>query len=165
MWHCRPSVLLANDDKNNLAGAIRVQWGWDWAFSKISWTLMMPLITSLNLWGCTSGGLYVPYIYLIFTFMPGESYHRRLRSLLYLCYVFWMLINSLVCWHLHWFGWQGNFKEIEELKLYFPVWNVNQLSGYDIDSTKQIFREIPFFMSLFQGQIHPKYIYRERESA
>ena len=31
--------------------------------------------------------------------MPGESYRRRLRSLLlYLCYVFRALINSLVCW-------------------------------------------------------------------
>ena len=30
--------------------------------------------------------------------MPGESYYRRLRSLLYLCYVFRTLINSLVCW-------------------------------------------------------------------
>ena len=30
--------------------------------------------------------------------MPGESYRRRLRSLLlYLCYVFRALINSLVC--------------------------------------------------------------------
>ena len=29
---------------------------------------------------------------------PGESYHRQLRSLLlYLCYVFWALINSFVC--------------------------------------------------------------------
>ena len=31
--------------------------------------------------------------------MPGESNHRRLWSLLlYLCYLFWALINSLVCW-------------------------------------------------------------------
>ena len=40
----------------------------------------------------TSGGVYVPC-------MPGESDHRRLRSLLLcLCYVFGSLINSLVCW-------------------------------------------------------------------
>jgi len=39
------------------------------------------------------------FIYLVFTPMPGKSYCRRLRSLLlYLCYVFWALINSLVCW-------------------------------------------------------------------
>ena len=37
-------------------------------------------------------------MYLVFTRMPGESYRRRLRSLLlYLCYVFRALINSLVC--------------------------------------------------------------------
>ena len=38
-------------------------------------------------------------MYLVFTRMPGESYWRWLRSLL-LCssYVFWALINSLVCW-------------------------------------------------------------------
>ena len=42
--------------------------------------------------GCTSstGGVYVPCIY--------ESYRRRLRSLLYLCYIFRALINSLVWW-------------------------------------------------------------------
>ena len=35
-------------------------------------------------------------MYLVFTRMPGESYRRRLRSLLlYLCYVFLELINSL----------------------------------------------------------------------
>ena len=40
----------------------------------------------------------VEFISLVFTCIPGESYHRRLRSLLlYLCYVFWALINSLVC--------------------------------------------------------------------
>ena len=38
-------------------------------------------------------------MYLVFTRMPGDSYRRRLRSLLlYLCYVFRALINSLVCW-------------------------------------------------------------------
>ena len=36
-------------------------------------------------------------MYLVFTPMPGESYRRRLRPLLvYLCYVFQALINSLV---------------------------------------------------------------------
>ena len=39
----------------------------------------------------------VEFIYLASTCMPGESYHRRLRSLLlYLCYIFQVLINSLV---------------------------------------------------------------------
>ena len=41
----------------------------------------------------------VEFMYLVFTRMPGESYRRRLRSLLLcLCYVFWALVNSLVCW-------------------------------------------------------------------
>ena len=38
------------------------------------------------------------FIYLVFTRMPGESYRRRLRSLLLcLCDVFRALMNSLVC--------------------------------------------------------------------
>ena len=41
----------------------------------------------------------VEFMYLVFTRLPGESYRRRLRSLLlYLSYVFRALINSLVCW-------------------------------------------------------------------
>ena len=40
----------------------------------------------------------VEFMYFILTRMPGESYRRRLRSLLlYLPYVFRALINSLVC--------------------------------------------------------------------
>ena len=40
----------------------------------------------------------VEFMHLVFARMPGESYRRRLRSLL-LCesYVFRVLINSLVC--------------------------------------------------------------------
>ena len=39
-------------------------------------------------------------MYLVFTRMPGKGYRRRRRSLLlYLCYVFRALINSLVCWY------------------------------------------------------------------
>ena len=39
----------------------------------------------------------VAFMYLVFTHMPDESYRRWLRSLLlYLCYLFWALINSLV---------------------------------------------------------------------
>ena len=41
----------------------------------------------------------VEFTYLVFTCMPGDSYRRRLQSLLLcLCYVFRALINSLVCW-------------------------------------------------------------------
>ena len=40
----------------------------------------------------------VEFLYLVFTRMPGESYRRRLRSLLFcLCYVFRALITSPVC--------------------------------------------------------------------
>ena len=39
----------------------------------------------------------VEFMYLVFTRTPDESYRGRLRSLLYLCYVFRALINSLVC--------------------------------------------------------------------
>ena len=66
-------------------------------------------------WGCTSGGVYVPCIYTrakwneavplvefmypVFTHVLGESYRRRRKSLLlYLCYVYRALINSLVFW-------------------------------------------------------------------
>jgi len=40
----------------------------------------------------------VEFMCIVFTRMPGESYRRRLRSLLvYWCDVFRELINSLVC--------------------------------------------------------------------
>ena len=38
----------------------------------------------------------VEFMYLVFTRMQSESYRRRLRSLLYLCCIFRVLINSLV---------------------------------------------------------------------
>ena len=58
-------------------------------------SLAVPLFPTDSKWGRTSGGVYVP---CESTRMPGESYRRRLRSLLlYLCYVFRALINSLVC--------------------------------------------------------------------
>ena len=57
---------------------------------------------------CTSDGIYVPciiahmdvplveFMYLVFTHVPGESYSRRLRSLLlYSCDVIRALINPL----------------------------------------------------------------------
>ena len=44
--------------------------------------------------------LRVEFMYLLFTCVPCESYRRRLRSLLYFCYVFRALINSLV-WRLN----------------------------------------------------------------
>ena len=50
--------------------------------------------------GCTPG---VEFMYLVFTYMPGESYGRRLRSLLLcLCDVIRAQINSFVyCFHFY----------------------------------------------------------------
>ena len=46
----------------------------------------------------TERGCKLEVMYLAFTHMPGESYRRRFRSLLlYLCYVYRELVNSLVC--------------------------------------------------------------------
>ena len=43
---------------------------------------------------CTKDVTVLEFIYLVFTRMPGERYHRRLRSLLlYFCYVFRAPIN------------------------------------------------------------------------
>ena len=40
----------------------------------------------------------VEFMFLAFMRMPGENYHRQLRSLLlYLCYVFQVLINLPLC--------------------------------------------------------------------
>ena len=51
---------------------------------------------------CTDNLLLVEFMYFVFICMPiamCESYCRRLGSLwLNLCDVFWVLINSLVCW-------------------------------------------------------------------
>ena len=47
------------------------------------------------------GAPLVEFMCLVFTRIPGESYRRRLRSLLCVCDVFRALINSLVyccCW-------------------------------------------------------------------
>ena len=68
------------------------------------------IYTHANVPRTATDGVYVPciythanvplveFMYLAFTRVPGESYRRRLSYLLlYLCYVFRSLINSLVC--------------------------------------------------------------------
>ena len=67
----------------------------------------METCTALT-WKHLNGGCTLEYVSLVefmclaFTRMPGESYRRRLRSLLlYLCYIFWVIINSLLCWQKH----------------------------------------------------------------
>ena len=72
---------------------------WQWLSPGITPPEVYPHIyiyIYIIIWGCTSGGVYVP---CIITQMPGESYHRQLGSLLLCsCDVFWALINCLVCW-------------------------------------------------------------------
>ena len=54
--------------------------------------------TTTKTWVASNGDVpLVEFMYLVFTRMPGESYRRRLRSLV-LCYMFRALTNSLVCW-------------------------------------------------------------------
>ena len=54
-------------------------------------------LCTLYLHACKKDVPLVEFMYLVFTRMPGESYRRQLRSLLlYLCYIFRALINSLV---------------------------------------------------------------------
>ena len=58
-------------------------------------TVYINFIYTLHLHACQVK-VTIGDIYLAFTCMPGESYHRWLRSLLlYLCYIFQVLINSL----------------------------------------------------------------------
>ena len=46
--------------------------------------------------GCTSGRVYVPCFYTHARWELQQA--TQVTLLLYLCYVFWVLINSLVCW-------------------------------------------------------------------
>ena len=53
------------------------------------------------------------FMYLVFTRMPGDSYHMRLRSLLWcLCHVFKTPINSLVL-ILHEFSGPGSISDCD----------------------------------------------------
>ena len=53
-------------------------------------------------WKTPKGVPLVAFMYLVFTHMPGESDRRQFWSLLrYLSYIFWALINSLLCWFWH----------------------------------------------------------------
>ena len=57
--------------------------------------------SDVPLYICTCMRMYmylVEFMYLVFTCMPGKSYHRQLGSLLLsLCYRFQVLINSFKC--------------------------------------------------------------------
>ena len=58
--------------------------------------------------------IYLPlveFMYLVFIWMPGESYRRPLRSLLLCLYdVLQALINSLVCWYITDINFKLHFK-------------------------------------------------------
>ena len=80
------SILTINLARSGLPKPARIK-------CKLSRSSVIPIV----IW-CEDGPL-VEFMHFVFTRMPGESYRRRLRSLL-LCLrdVFRPLINSLVCW-------------------------------------------------------------------
>ena len=92
----------------HLPSLLRCQWAFRCTRLSLGITICGWLGSKHQLTNCTRqrrpnkrGCTLVEFMYLVFTRMPGESYSRRLRSLLsYLCYV--ALINSLVsllqCW-------------------------------------------------------------------
>ena len=74
-------------------------------------------------------------MYLVFTCMPGESYHRWLWSLvLYLRYVFQALINSLICW--------SNLISCHHLLLYWVVPCMDQIAYYRLSSSVSLYAQL-----------------------
>ena len=72
------------------------------------------LVTWLVTCNLTCNLRVVEFMYLIFTCMPCESYRRRLWSLvLCMCYMFCMLINSLVCGF--WCNWDVLYGQCEQM--------------------------------------------------
>ena len=82
------------------------------------------------------GGIYI-LIYLVFTRMPGESYCRRLRSLLLcLCNVIGALINSPLCWLRQ----QQKQKSLRFIIFDYLVWSwprTSQAGAGDIEEIMQ----------------------------
>ena len=77
----------------------------------------------------------VEFMYLVFTCMPGKSYRRQLGSLLlYLCYRFQVLINSLKCVDSAQALWASFcFRFFTLIKIYIPTHQLRQLcSSSDI---------------------------------
>ena len=79
---------------------------WAWKWKKMWKYLSLPASFTCSIHTSTKWSTFLLQIwiylwwskYLVFTCMPGERHRRWLRSLLlYLCYVFWALINFLVC--------------------------------------------------------------------
>ena len=68
--------------------------------SKRDWLMDSCYAFEWHIWKIMFGVVpLMEFMYLLFTRMSGESYRRWLRSLLYMCYIFRALINSLVCCH------------------------------------------------------------------
>ena len=93
--HSIPYIAIINDGNNSIVSEKMSMYLW----RSIS-TLYLHARQARATIG-DSGLCHVPlaeFMYLVFTRTPGESYRRRLRSLLLcLCEVFRALINSLVC--------------------------------------------------------------------
>ena len=79
----------------------------------------------------------VEFMRLVFTCMPGESYRRRLGSLLCLCDVVQALINSLVCW----------FCTCALGLVLFPIFNTQASCSY-LDRCFSFFCPFPFKIRL-----------------
>ena len=96
--------------KINTQGSLRMYLCWVYvpciythARWELLWMYLWCSLCTLYLHACqvrvTVNVPLMEFMYLVFTRMPGESYCRRLRSLLLcLCDVFRTLINSLICW-------------------------------------------------------------------
>ena len=81
----------------------------------------------------------VAFMYLVFTCMPGESWHRRLGSLLRSCGIFWALFNSPISWFCIFFGfsWCRFFQNIVNKERRRPV-RFRHSNSYDVDKMEYL---------------------------
>ena len=107
-------------------------------------------VLSFSKWGHLFFGdvPLVEFKYLVFTLMPGASCRRRLRSLLlYLCYVFRVLINSLVCWFWVSLTFSSSWKPTSWCG--YKVWAFGELSAVYEEVLSQVLQLIPFFFTFY----------------
>ena len=84
----------------------------------------------------------VEFIYLVFTRMPGESYRRRLKSLLLCsCDVFRAIINSLMCWFYQIITETGLCTEEEEDIGHFQI--IIEIGHYTEEEEEKRYRPSP----------------------
>ena len=91
------SQLNRNQSRNEELGEIKNNLWERWRKNTRRSQLALEICDTSTTWRMYDVPL-VEFVYFVFTHIPGESYSRQFRSLLYLCYIFWALINSLVCW-------------------------------------------------------------------